>query len=312
LLLDAEEDGGIDVAARRFAVAEGQSKREELDFGFFDILGEAVGGAFGIDADFRAEVVVGQIVKAVEDALAHLFDDIGYGDSRACVAEVCATFISGPGVIEGSVMGDNLEGDHVKLMESFHEDMEDVVVSFFSKSFSEVGEGSLGGDMVGEACRLSISVSAIVPQHFEEGAHIGEVVNDADEIEDEQRYRVIAGRAEDAVGIGSQRADERKVNQGDDHGGVPALNIAVGKDVYGTLLEDIMGQPFWFGEKFVVVGGNLFVDSSECFGYVLNGKFVKWVHVYLRSGRGLQPLPGSTNEKNHFPVSFSLKSFLNG
>ena len=82
-----------------------------------------------MDPDVRAEMIVCQMGKTIEDALPDLIDHIGDSDVGAFLAEVGAALVPGPRGIEGPVVGEDFEGNHFQLMEDAHEDMEDVVVA---------------------------------------------------------------------------------------------------------------------------------------------------------------------------------------
>jgi hypothetical protein len=54
-------------------------------------------------------------------------------------------------------MSQDIEGDHLKLMEDTHQDMEDFIVAEASQSFSKMGIGSFTGYVVGgNACQLAV------------------------------------------------------------------------------------------------------------------------------------------------------------
>ena len=86
------------------------------------------------------------------------------------------------------------------------------------------------------------------------------VVNIAEQVQKKECYRVIAGRAEDAVGIRRQRADKGKVNQGGDHACISTLYIPAGIDKNEAFPEDILRQALGFGKKFLMERRNIFVD----------------------------------------------------
>jgi len=159
------------------------------------------------------------------------------------IAEERAAFVSGPGMIEGAVMGEELEGNHFQVMEDVHEDMKDVIVSFFSDALAEVGEGSFGGDVGSNTGIVPIfTPSFLFPKHRQKGVHVRMVVNIPEQVQEKERYRIIAGRPKDAVGIRRQRADKGKVNQGGDHTGISALYIPLGVDRNELFPEDILRE----------------------------------------------------------------------
>jgi hypothetical protein len=189
--------------------------------------------------------------KTVEDALPDFFGDILDGYPGTFIAEVGAAFVSGPGMIEGAVMGEELEGDHFQVMEDAHQDMKDVIVSLLSDALAEVGEGSFGRDAFNNAGIAPIFTSSFrFPKHCQKGVHVRVVVNIPEQIQEKERHRIIAGRSKDAVGIRRQRADKGKVNQGGDHTGISTLYIPPGIDKNEAFSEDILRESLGFRERF--------------------------------------------------------------
>jgi hypothetical protein len=199
--------------------------------------------------------------KTIEDTLPDFFGNILDGYPGTFITEVGAAFVSGPGMIEGAVMGEDLEGDHFEVMEEAHQDMKDVIVSLLSDALAEVGEGSFGGDVVDNACMAPIFTSSfLLPKDRQKSIHVRVVVNIAEQVQEKERHRIIAGRPEDAVGIRRQRADKGKVNQRGDHTGISALYIPPGIDKNELFPEDILRESLGFREEFIMERGNIFVD----------------------------------------------------
>ena len=57
-LFYTEDNSGIFLFIGEFTICKGESKGKEFDFGFLNIFREMLTGTFGIDTDFRAEVIV--------------------------------------------------------------------------------------------------------------------------------------------------------------------------------------------------------------------------------------------------------------
>jgi hypothetical protein len=114
-------------------------------------------------------------------------------------------------------VGKDREGNHFQLMEDIHQDMKDVVVSRFAYALAEVGEGSFGGNVFCNAGNAPVfAAPLLVPERCDKGVHVRIAVNMPEQIQGKKRHRVIAGRPEDAVGVGGHGADEGKVDQGCD------------------------------------------------------------------------------------------------
>jgi len=164
-------------------------------------------------------------------------------------------------MIEGAVMGEDLEGNHFQVMEDAHQDMKDVIVSFFSDALAEVGEGSFGGDVESNAGIAPIFTSSfLIPQHSEKGVHVGVVVNIPEQVQEKESHRVIAGRAEDTVSIRHQGADKGEINQGGDYPGIAALDIPVGLYTYEAFLKGVLRQEVGLRERFLMGSGKILVD----------------------------------------------------
>jgi hypothetical protein len=133
--------------------------------------------------------------KTIEDTISDLFGDIFDGYPGTFITEVGAAFVSGPGMIEGAVMGEELEGNHFQVMEDAHQDMKDVIVSFFSDALAEIGEGSFGGDVESNAGIAPIFTSSfLLPKHRQKGVHVGVVVNIPEQVQEKESHRVIRAR----------------------------------------------------------------------------------------------------------------------
>jgi len=220
--------------------------------------------------------------KTIEDTLPDFFGDIWDSYPGTFITEVSAAFVSGPGRIEGAVMGEYLEGNHFQVMEEAYQDMKDIIVSFFSYALAEVGKGSFGGDVESNTSIAPIfTPSFLFPKHSQKGIHVRVVINIPEQVQEKECHRVIAGRAEDAVGIRRQGPDKREVNQRGDHTCISALYIPSWVDKNEAFPKDILRQEFGFREKFLMESRKILVDLVELFSYVTDGKFVKGVHIYL-------------------------------
>jgi hypothetical protein len=156
--------------------------------------------------------------KTIEDTIPDFFGDILDGYLGTLLTEVGAAFVSGPGRIEGAIMGENLEGNHVQVMEDADQNMKDVIVSFFSNALPKVGKGSFRGDVSNNTGIFPIlTPSFLIPQHRQKGVHVRVVVNIPEQVQEEESHRIVAWRAKDAIGIRREGPDKGKVNQGDDH-----------------------------------------------------------------------------------------------
>ena len=142
---------------RYFTVIKSQSEGEQFYFGLFDIIGESVTGALGINADFGAQVLLGHMVEPIKNAVFNLFNDIVNGNTGTLITEIGAALIPSPGRIKGAVMSQDFKGDHLQLMKDIDQDVKDFIIAGCAQSFSKMGKSCLTRDVVwGNACQLAV------------------------------------------------------------------------------------------------------------------------------------------------------------
>jgi fructose-1,6-bisphosphatase/inositol monophosphatase family enzyme len=78
----------------------------------------------------------------------HFVDDIVDGDAVTLITKVGAALISSPAWIQGTIMSQDIKGDHFKLVKDIDQDMEDMIVEIFAQPCSKNGEGGFTGDIV--------------------------------------------------------------------------------------------------------------------------------------------------------------------
>ncbi len=82
--------------------------------------------------------------------------------------------------------------------------------------------------------------------------------------------------------MGDEGANERKIDQRDDHLGISTLDIAIVQDVYKPLFKFVMRQERRIREGHLVGQRNFGVDLVEIFANIGDGEFVEGVHqIYL-------------------------------
>jgi len=138
-------------------------------------------------------------------------------------------------------MGDNLKGNHLKLIKNIYKSMKDFIVQFDTKSGFEIGKGSFSGDRVRKSTIPAIGPSSIhIPQDFKKFIHILMPVNVAKQLKQKKRWRIIGRRTFNGVARCSQRPDKRKINQRSDHFCIPALDITIGQNVDMLFFESVI------------------------------------------------------------------------
>jgi hypothetical protein len=75
---------------------------------------------------------------------------------------------------------------------------------------------------------------------------VGDLVEIAAEVENEQRDRIIARRAEDGIGVGGNGSDERKIDDGSDQLREAAADGSVVVDPDKLRMKLIAGEPAGF------------------------------------------------------------------
>jgi hypothetical protein len=158
-------------------------------------------------------------------------------------------------------MGEDPESDHFEVMEDAHHAVKGIVISRLSDPFPEVGEGSFGGNIFKDAGIIPIVFTpALISNHLQEGVHIPVVVNIAEQVQEKEGWRIIAGWAEDAVRVSHNRPDISEIDQRGDHPGIAALDVPIGFYTHETFLKDVLRQEVGLRERFLMGGGKILVD----------------------------------------------------
>jgi len=140
---------------------------------------------------------------AVEDAICYLANDIFYRDPCTLIAEIGTSFVSSPCGIEGSIVGEDLKGNHLEVMEDSYKNMEDFIIQGFADANTEMREGALRRDMLhGDASIGTVrSASVFIMEHLKELTHILMAVHIPKQIQEKQTRGIITGRAERGITI---------------------------------------------------------------------------------------------------------------
>jgi hypothetical protein len=234
-----EKIGGVMLFELGHTVRECQLEGKELDLWFLILIGESQAWAFGVDAAFGTEGIIREMIEAVEDSVSDLSEGIVYRDGMALVAEVSAAFVPGPGVEESAVVGEDFVGNHAELFEDADQDMKDLLVEILAKARSEIGEGCLAGEILhGEAGISSVGPSLVFVA--DQGENLGAVqvaLKESKQIDQEETWRIVAGRAHMGVAVGDEASNEGEIDQRSDHLWVTTLDGTVGEDFDKPLFE---------------------------------------------------------------------------
>ena len=93
-------------------------------------------------------------------------------------------------------MGQDLKGNHLKLMEDTYKNMEDLIIQAFADANTEMREGALRRDMLhGDASVGAVSsASVFIMENFKELTHVLMTINIPKEVQEKQSWRIITGR----------------------------------------------------------------------------------------------------------------------
>ncbi len=93
-------------------------------------------------------------------------------------------------------MSQDFERDHFKLMEDVNQDMKNMVVEVLAQPSPEIGKCTFTRDGLGKSGVLAISPPPIfISKEFKELAHILKAINIAEQIGQEQAWRIITRRS---------------------------------------------------------------------------------------------------------------------
>jgi hypothetical protein len=182
------------------------------------------------------------MIEPIENTVSHLPQHIFHDDLGTLVAEVSTALVSGPGWEQGAVMREDLVGDHLKLLEDPHHDMEDFLIENFAKACPKIGERSFTGQVL----QMEAGIGSVGPSHVfisEQRKDIAAVevpVKNAKQIDQEEAGRIIARRSNLRVAIRDQAADKGEIDQRGDHPWVTTANRTVGKNLDKPFIEPVV------------------------------------------------------------------------
>jgi len=94
-------------------------------------------------------------------------------------------------------MGQDLKGDHLKVMKDTYKNMEDFIIEAFADADTEMREGALRRDMLrGDASVTTVSsASVFIMENLKELTHVLMTINIPKEVQEKQTWRIITRRA---------------------------------------------------------------------------------------------------------------------
>lgn len=127
-------------------------------------------------------------------------------------------------------------------MKDPNQHMKDFIIKGFADTHTEMGECPLAGDIIHIDTRIRPIASApvLIPERFQEIAHIPESIDIPEQIQQKQTYRVITRGTKHRVTICNQGSDKRKIDQRTNHLGITALYTPIWEDLNKAFFKHIM------------------------------------------------------------------------
>jgi hypothetical protein len=283
LLFDTEEAKVIGIDDGEFFRGVLQSKGKDANLGAFDVFGEIGTGAFHFHARLFSWNDSGWVLKPVKYAVVNLLHDVIDSNGGTGILEAMAAMITGCGRKQGAIGGQEVEAQKPQVLDNRNESMKDLLVESFSNANPEIGKGSLTRDAIlPNACQPAVVASSFgIVKNQAEVLDGPDSIEVAKQIEKEKRDGVIARPAEDGIGIGSNRANEGKVDNGSDQLRDAAANGTVVIDVNEFLAKFIMGKPtgLFFREGLTVPTVDKRIDLSELSDKIGDSKAGGFAHL---------------------------------
>lgn len=264
---EAKEPEVVKIDGGKLVGSGFECKGEDRDPGTPDILDKVGIGTFDGDAGLFSWDDSGGVFDAVKDAVVDFLGDVIDGDGSAGRAETAAAAVACGRGEEGAVGSEDVKAQKAEHVHERHESVKDLLVATFAEASAEVGEGGLAGS----ACLCEPSQAPVVETALgiaQDGAEVADIRNTveiAEQVEQEERDGIVAGAAENGIGIGGDGADEGEVDDGSDELGQAAANGAVVVDLDEFLAEAVAGEPatLLFGKRFGVSAVNGGIDFAE-------------------------------------------------
>jgi len=161
--------------------------------------------------------------------------------------------------------------------------MESSLITADAESAAEVGEGGATWDgIVAQPGKGAIGLTQ--PGIAQDGAEvfaIGDLVEIAAEVGNEQRDGIVARGAEDGIGVGGDGADEGEIDEGDDELREAAADGAIAVDIGKLGMELTTGEPagFFLGKRFGVGAVDSGIDFFELCAYIGNRELGEINHL---------------------------------
>jgi hypothetical protein len=235
---DLIEDAGF------FRVGLLKGEGHDFHLGPFDFVinGKPTGGALHLDADLFMKGLLIRMAEPVANPFTNIIDDADKLNTIAFPFKPGASFISGVCRKEGPVGSDDFIGEKPETFGDLDQDVKDLIVKLFPQTLFKVGESGLTGDVLIADAGVKTKVLSHLPvmQRLHEGFHVGILFEMAEKIEKKKTYRII-GVPDQAVPMGDDGADKRKIHQGRNKAGKPSLDSSIVMDTDIPALVGVFG-----------------------------------------------------------------------
>ena len=209
--------------------------------------------------------------------------DVVDGNRSAGIPETTATVVTGSGGKQGAICGQDVETQQSQFLYERNQGMKDLLIPRFSNTSAEIGEGSLTGNPISpKPGPTPIVLTAIrISQNQAEVLDGPDSFQIAKQIEQKKRNRIIAGTTEYGIGIGGNRADEGKIDDGSYQLGDTAADGSVVIDMDKLFTKFIMGKPtsLFLGKRFFMAAVDEGIDSPELSDNITNRELGEFTHL---------------------------------
>ena len=120
--------------------------------------------------------------------------------------------------------------------------MKNLIVKLLPKTFFKIGESGFTGDVLAGDPGVKTKVLSPFPvtQRLHEGFHIGILFQVPEEIQKKKAHRIV-GDSGQAVPMGDDGTDKRKVHHGRNKPGKPSLDSSIVMDADVPALINVLG-----------------------------------------------------------------------
>lgn len=183
----------------------------------------------GFDTHFLTRNDAFGFSQSPSNSLPDVFDNTLELDGVTLIGKISTALVTGIGGKEGAVCCKDFIRKEPEEFGDFDEDMEDLIIEFFSQPVFEIRECSVTRQMsrVDTGIDPKMFPSIPIPNGMHEVLHGGISFKIAKEFDQKEAHGIV-GEAGQGVLMGYDRSDKREVNQGSDESGKSTGDSAIG------------------------------------------------------------------------------------